>query len=253
MQTSNGLDCSLLFAPKGCTFCPRSHWQPGAGPPPGAGAMSSAASPLLRCVEQREATVQLQLICFPHAGGSASSYNTWTSLPDIIEVWVVQPPGRGARAAEPAFESLASYAEAVVDALQPLHGPLAFFGHSFGSLVALKAAQTLHSRGLPLPLMLAVSGHGAPGDGLPAAEAGLCALSDLVRRIPPPSCAHAGNPYHTMGTQHACLLANPPRSRPPLGMAATAGAARGPRPLRLRSRGADRPRRLRRRTRQAAG
>ena len=59
------------------------------------GAMSSAASPLLRCVEQREATVQLQLICFPHAGGSASSYNTWTSLPDIIEVWVVQPPACG--------------------------------------------------------------------------------------------------------------------------------------------------------------
>ena len=144
--------------------------------------MSSASSPLLRCVEQREATVQLQLICFPHAGGSASSYNAWASLPDIIEVWVVQPPGRGARAAEPAFESLVSYAEAVVDALQSLHGPLAFFGHSFGSLVALKAAQTLHSRGLPLPLMLAVSAHGAPGDGLPAVEVGLCALSDAVRR-----------------------------------------------------------------------
>ena len=144
--------------------------------------MSSASSPLLRCVEQREATVQLRLICFPHAGGSASSYHVWVSLPDIIEVWVVQPPGRGARAAEPAFESLAAYAEAVVDALQLLHGPLAFFGHSFGSLVALKAAQTLHSRGLPLPLMLAVSAHGAPGDGLPAAEAGLCALSDPVRR-----------------------------------------------------------------------
>ena len=144
--------------------------------------MSSASPPLLRCVEQREATVQLRLICFPHAGGSASSYHAWVSLQDIIEVWVVQPPGRGARAAEPAFESLAAYAEAVVDALQLLHGPLAFFGHSFGSLVALKAAQTLHSRGLPLPLMLAVSAHGAPGDGLPAAEAGLCALSDPVRR-----------------------------------------------------------------------
>ena len=138
--------------------------------------------PLLRCVEQREATVQLRLICFPHAGGSASSYSAWASLPDIIEVWAVQPPGRGARAAEPAFGSLVSYAEAVVDALQSLHGPLAFFGHSFGSLVALKAAQTLHSRGLPLPLMLAVSAHGAPGDGLPAVEVGLCALSDAVRR-----------------------------------------------------------------------
>ena len=138
--------------------------------------------PLLRCVEQREATVQLRLICFPHAGGSASSYSAWASLPDIIEVWAVQPPGRGPRAAEPAFGSLVSYAEAVVDALQSLHGPLAFFGHSFGSLVALKAAQTLHSRGLPLPLMLAVSAHGAPGDGLPAVEVGLCALSDAVRR-----------------------------------------------------------------------
>ena len=138
--------------------------------------------PLLRCVEEREATVQLRLICFPHAGGSASSYSAWASLPDIIEVWAVQPPGRGPRAAEPAFGSLVSYAEAVVDALQSLHGPLAFFGHSFGSLVALKAAQTLHSRGLPLPLMLAVSAHGAPGDGLPAVEVGLCALSDAVRR-----------------------------------------------------------------------
>lgn len=143
--------------------------------------MSPASAPLLRCVEQREATVQLRLICFPHAGGGASSYNSWASLPDIIEVWAVQPPGRGARAAEPAFDSLTSYAEAVVDALQDFHGPLAFFGHSFGSLVALRVSQLLHSRGLPLPLMLTVSAHGAPEDGLPAAEAGLPALPDAVR------------------------------------------------------------------------
>ena len=115
--------------------------------------MPAAAQGLLRCLDQREASVQLRLICFPHAGGSASAYGSWAAaLPETIEPWAVQPPGRGARAAEPAFDSLASYAEAVADALDAVHGPIAFFGHSFGSLVALRTCQALRERGQALPL-----------------------------------------------------------------------------------------------------
>ena len=53
---------------------------------------------MLRCVEQREASVQLRLVCIPHAGGSAANYANWAEdLPETIELWTVAPPGRAAR------------------------------------------------------------------------------------------------------------------------------------------------------------
>ena len=144
---------------------------------------------MLRCVEQREASVQLRLVCIPHAGGSAANYANWAEdLPETIELWTVAPPGRAARAAEPAFESLSAYANALADEIVAhISGPFALFGHSFGSLVALTVADILRARELPLPLVLAVSAHGAPCDGLPDAEAALSTLSSApsTRRTEP--------------------------------------------------------------------
>ena len=86
-------------------------------------------------------SARLRLFCFPHAGGGALAIRNWSrQLPSDIEVLVVQPPGREERIGEPAFDRLAPLVEAAAAALAPyLDLPYAFFGHSFGALVAFEA------------------------------------------------------------------------------------------------------------------
>ena len=52
---------------------------------------------------------------------------------------------------------------AVADALRPhLDVPFALFGHSMGALVVFELTRELRRRRVPLPVLLAVSGHEAP-------------------------------------------------------------------------------------------
>ena len=94
-----------------------------------------------------------RLICFPHAGGSSTAFRAW-ELPEHMELWAVQPPGRGPRFAEPEIESLEALCEAIVDALRPTLDegvPYCFFGHSFGCVVAVEVSHRLAERGLRAP------------------------------------------------------------------------------------------------------
>ena len=130
------------------------------------------------------ADVRLRLILFPHAGGSALAFREW-EMPQEFEVLAVQLPGRGPRHGEPACTSLAEVVDAVVDALRPtiVSGmPFAFFGHSFGSLVAVEVASVLEKRGLGLPRAVFVSAHPAPGTALDNMQANLSqTATDEVR------------------------------------------------------------------------
>src|SRR5205814_8095171 len=78
---------------------------------------------------------RLRLVCFPHAGGSASAYRSWPdSLPGDIELLAVRYPGRQDRLREPCLTSVAELADAVTGALTPyLDRPVALFGHSMGA------------------------------------------------------------------------------------------------------------------------
>jgi surfactin synthase thioesterase subunit len=100
-----------------------------------------------------------RLVCFPHAGGTASAYRTWvTWLPPEIELVAVCYPGREHRLDEPQLDSLEAVAEAAAAELGPLTDrPLAVFGHSMGASVAHEVA-----RRLPGPAALLVSGRPAP-------------------------------------------------------------------------------------------
>jgi len=114
-------------------------------------------------VRQRDARVRL--FCFPFAGGSASTYFPWARRLSAhgIEVYAVQPPGRGSRLLAPAFTDVASLVQAIGDVIQPLMDrPAAFFGHSLGAVVAFELARWLRDRHLPLPAPLIVSGARAP-------------------------------------------------------------------------------------------
>ncbi|MEU2374026.1 thioesterase II family protein [Streptomyces misionensis] len=104
----------------------------------------------------------VRLVCFPHAGGTASLFHGWRAgLPDHVELLAVQYPGRQERLAEPCVRTMEEMAHLVLEALQPYRDvPLALFGHSMGAAVAYQVARGLEDRGSGA-LCLFVSGRGA--------------------------------------------------------------------------------------------
>jgi surfactin synthase thioesterase subunit len=105
-----------------------------------------------------------RLICFPHAGGSATFFRPLaTHLPALETVGVLYP-GRQDRRTEPCLENIGVLADEVATALKPWTDdkPVVFFGHSMGSVVAFEVAQRLRRRGAAAPLGLIASGRRAP-------------------------------------------------------------------------------------------
>ncbi|MDI6412291.1 alpha/beta fold hydrolase [Streptomyces albus] len=95
------------------------------------------------------AEAEVQLICLPHAGGSASYYRPVAqALSPRIEVLAVQYPGRQDRRHEPVIDDLGTLAARVSEILAPaLDRPFAFFGHSMGATLAYEVARRLEQRG----------------------------------------------------------------------------------------------------------
>jgi pyochelin biosynthetic protein PchC len=77
-------------------------------------------------------------------------------------VLAVQYPGRQDRFAEPCVERMPALADAIAAAAAELSGPVAFFGHSMGAVVAYEVARRLAAVGVPEPRHLVVSAHPAP-------------------------------------------------------------------------------------------
>ncbi|MCE7987527.1 MAG: thioesterase [Caldilinea sp. CFX5] len=124
---------------------------------------SSGTSQWIRVFPSKGA-VQLRLVCFSHAGGSAALFNDWPYwLPPGLEVCAVQLPGREQRILEPPFVRMPALIAALVDNLIPfLQIPYVFFGHSMGALVSFEAARALRRRQEPGPMRLFVAAHRAP-------------------------------------------------------------------------------------------
>ncbi len=107
---------------------------------------------------------RLRLICFPHAGGSATFYRGWIKhLPDSVELLIAQYPGREDRLLDDLVEELGTLADQLAEALAPtLDQPFALFGHSMGATVAFEVAQRLERRWDFAAERLIVSGRPAP-------------------------------------------------------------------------------------------
>lgn len=143
-----------------------------------------------------------RLVCFPHAGGSATAYMRLArALPADLDVVCVQYPGRQDRYEEEPFTAISSLVEAVAGELahtlaEEPGRPYALFGHSMGALVAFETARLLGLRELPTPQRLFLSGRAAPGlpsrtPGVPFDDAGV--LAD-VRRLGGTDQAMLDNP-----------------------------------------------------------
>jgi pyochelin biosynthetic protein PchC len=111
------------------------------------------------------AGTRYRLVCFPHAGGSASFYfPLFKALRGVADVLAVQYPGRQDRLSERCIENIEGLADGIFTSLRPLtDAPLVLFGHSMGAVLAFEVARRLErvSGGSQL-LGLVSSGRRAP-------------------------------------------------------------------------------------------
>jgi surfactin synthase thioesterase subunit len=105
-----------------------------------------------------------RLICFPHAGSSASYfYPVSTAMPSAIEVLAIQYPGRHDRRHESNVEDLGELADSIFAAIAGrCEGRVTFFGHSMGATLAFEVARRMQRTGLRAPGSLIVSGRRGP-------------------------------------------------------------------------------------------
>lgn len=117
----------------------------------------------IRCFHPKPAA-RYTLVCFPHAGGSASYYfDLSAALDPDIEMLVVQYPGRENRLFEEPAGSVAALADGVYEALRTrLPRRPAFFGHSMGGLIGFEVARRLEAAGGTAPHLLVASASSAP-------------------------------------------------------------------------------------------
>lgn len=101
----------------------------------------------------------VRMVCFPHAGGTASAYAGWRAgLGCSAELIAVRYPAREDRLCEPPVRSLRVAARMIAGDLRQLHAerplPLVLFGHSMGASIAHEVAVLLREAAIPVVLLL---------------------------------------------------------------------------------------------------
>ena len=107
-----------------------------------------------------------QVICFPFAGGGASSFGSWRNLlsPELNLIPLC-PPGRERRRNEPPVTNASIAAEQIShELIQLTDQPIVFFGHSLGAQLAFETAQKLNQLQGPNVALLVMSGSKPPSE-----------------------------------------------------------------------------------------
>ncbi|WP_406097240.1 thioesterase II family protein [Kitasatospora purpeofusca] len=112
-------------------------------------------------------TATRRLVCFPHAGGSASFYfPVSAALCGPVDLLAVQYPGRQDRREEPGVQDLHRMADDVTEALSGRDDlPLTLFGHSMGALVAFEVARRIERAGGRIDHLFVSGRKGPSADG----------------------------------------------------------------------------------------
>ncbi|MEV6963240.1 alpha/beta fold hydrolase [Streptomyces sp. NPDC051207] len=106
----------------------------------------------------------VRLVCFPHAGGSATFFHPVSArFSPEVDVVALQYPGRQDRRKEPCVEDIGVLADRVAEEIGGLSGkPTVFFGHSMGAVLAFETALRLEASGANPPRTVVASGRRAP-------------------------------------------------------------------------------------------
>lgn len=128
---------------------------------------------------------EIPLFMLPPAGGSAALYQpgAWVAVAPGVRVCPVEPPGRGARLAEPPLTSAEELVAGLDLACRPRDGRLwAVLGHSMGALAAAAWAAAAHDQGHG-PSVLYLSAAAPPWAYPIAAELVACDDEELWARM----------------------------------------------------------------------
>ena len=110
--------------------------------------------------------VKPRLFIFPHTGGSAKFYVPFArAFTDGLTCVAVQYPGKRAGRDLSQYTSIPEMADrlcAMFKPADPPSGPVAFFGHSMGALLAFEVALRFEQAGNPIAALF-VSASAAPG------------------------------------------------------------------------------------------
>lgn len=130
------------------------------------------------------------LFIFPHAGGSPQYYVPFakTFTGDVKRI-AVQYPGKGGTHDLAAFRSVTDLADRVAKLLPAeIDGPVAFFGHSMGALVAFEVARRFEAAGRTVSALF-VSASPAPGllgqEYIPESDRGLLEVVGEIMGVKP--------------------------------------------------------------------
>lgn len=115
-------------------------------------------------VQQPKLKPKLRLFCFPFAGGSVHSFQSWqTHFGEDVELVCVQLKGRGSRFDEKPHQDMRSVTdELMTHSAYLTEIPFMLFGHSLGALICYALCCRLKAAQLALPLHLFASGCRAP-------------------------------------------------------------------------------------------
>ncbi|MBL0743053.1 thioesterase II family protein [Chryseolinea lacunae] len=108
--------------------------------------------------------MKINLLCFPFAGGSKYSYNTFSKIaPRHLHIVPLDYPGRGARFKESLLTEMSRIVDDAYEFVKKHAGEnYALYGHSMGTVVAYLVTKRIVRDNLPKPLHLFVTGRGGP-------------------------------------------------------------------------------------------
>ena len=115
-------------------------------------------------ISGKKPNAEIRLFCFPHAGGGPASFFAWNALlGPRIECVSVQYPGRAQRWREPGLTSMSELVHEITENwVDNSAKPFAFYGHSFGGLVAFEVVRRLRQKQMPGPEWLFLGASRAP-------------------------------------------------------------------------------------------
>jgi acyl transferase domain-containing protein/surfactin synthase thioesterase subunit len=107
---------------------------------------------------------KVRLFCIPYGVIGGSLFREWSKkLPDYIDVWPIQFPGKENRMNEKPIDNIREAVDALEEVFSPaLDLPYAFYGHSIGALIAFRFAYRLWERHANKPVHLFPGGYVSP-------------------------------------------------------------------------------------------